>query len=317
MCDYIFHVYYDNKNNTTTDLTIDEFNYLRFKYTDNISIREADIGHIVTLKNINARKNPMLQSICEKARQNIIDYENYMPKMQKNKLCEIIDERELLCFERIFSMTNAETKANDNIKNINYNIETIAYKNALDKIYKNNLNTLSQLIKYYELTKNDKVLRIIKYVVDISDPCSLNKLNAMNGDESTCIILYDKKTNSVSKLARCFYSSKSRLGCDDIINKKILYETTCTCNILKDYFECFCASELEKNNIFYDAIVQNNIKFILDFINMYINSLESLSLAKLCGHKNVHNLLMSACTINNIKNNKFYDFYEKMEFNDK
>lgn len=320
MDDYMFHVFYDDKNTSAdfsqSDLTIDEFNYLRFKYSDNISIKKTHTvlgqGHIVILKNIDIHKNPILHSICDKARHwPIIDNENCPIVIKQNKLCEIINERELLCFERILPMTN------DSIKSIDYNIETMTYKNALDKIYKNNLNTLSRLIKYYELTKNDKVFRIIKYIIDISDPCSLKKLNIMNSKESTCVIAYDRNANSVSKLTHCFYSSKSSLtGNDDIINKKILYETKCTCNILKDYFECFGASGLTKNNIFFDAIVQNNLKFILDFINIYIDSLESLSLAKLCGHKNIHNLLISACNINNLKTNKFYNFYEKMELND-
>ena len=126
-----------------------------------------------------------------------------------------------------------------------------------------------------------------------------------------------KNKQTVNELLRCMISPYSNVGkpFDLYPAKKIVYETKLKGGQFAGKYECYIDSGLRPTkNIFYIAIMNDDIRFILECINMYINSIDMLCLAKLCGNKIIHDLIYAGCKEDYIKENKYYDFYRSLRF---
>jgi hypothetical protein len=312
-----------------SDLTIDEFNYLQIACPENLNIYKSDSGYIIVLKDVDVSDSLILQTIVRKSKSYITPTElddcrfeiqrctrgNLKKRgdgiiliVKEDDHVASVDVRGLSYFERLLFTMGSDDK-------LGMDIEMEHYKLFLNKIYADNISTLAYFIKSYEFYNSQKLLGIIKYLVTISSPLELQKINSLRGVENTCVVAYDPKTKYISKLVRCWYSDQSQL---DIPDNKVLYETPCQIKELSKFLECYTSTPLQSTtNMFFVAIINDDARFVMDFMNIYINSLECLCLAKLCGRNLIYNFILAASDQNIMKKNKFYKFYETVMLNHK
>jgi hypothetical protein len=351
--DYIFTIYFEGHieeengyvETSISDLTIDEFKYLKTCHSDNLGIYKTETGYVIILKNIDITISPILYSICRKAKRkvdnNFCDLCKFelqrctrgtlkqteegiifITKQQDNK--DKIMTRQLSYFEKTmlsekFIINNKlELVVLNDSNNVTEERDYLYYA-FFDRIYSNNITTLSYLINAYETDsiELDKIILLnkIKYLISISDPFELQKIHGINGYSNPCICGYDKKTNNINELIKCMISPYSNLGkpFDLCPIKTIVYETTVRSGQFAGRYECYIDSGMKSTkNMFYIAIMNNDIKFILDCINLYVNSLDMLCLSKLCGNKVIHNLIYNGSNKEYLQNNKYYEFYKKI-----
>ena len=350
--DYIFTIYFEGHieedngyvETSVSDLTIDEFKYLKTCHSTNLGIYKTDTGYVIILKNIDIMTSPILYNICRKAKRKVDnnycdlckfelqrctrgtlkqmnDGTTFITKPQDNK--DKISMRQLSYFEK--TLLSEKFIINDKLELVDLNDSNderdYLYYSFLDKIYSNNITTLSYLINAYETNSIElnKVILLnkIKYLISISEPFELQKIHGINGYGNPCVCGYDPNTNNVNELIKCMISPYSNLGkpFDLYPVKTIVYETTVRSGQFAGRYECYIDSGFKPTkNLFYIAIMNNDIKFILDCINFYINSLDMLCLAKLCGNKIIHNLIYNGSNKEYLQNNKYYEFYKKINF---
>ena len=354
--DYIFTIYFEGHieedngyvETSTSDLTIDEFKYLKTCHSANLGIYKTDTGYVIILKNIDITTSPILYNICRKAKRKVDnnycdlckfelqrctpgilkqtdDGMMFITKQQDSK--DKINMRQLSYFEK--TLLSEKFVVNDRLELVDLSDSNNSteerdylYYAFLDKIYSNNITTLSYLINAYETNSIDLnkmiLLNKIKYLISISDPFELQKIHGINGYGNPCICGYDNKTNKVNELIKCMISPYSNIGrpFDLCPSKKIVYETTVRSGQFMGRYECYIDSGLKSTkNMFYIAIMNNDIKFILDCINLYVNSMDMLCLAKFCGNQIIHDLIYNGSNKEYLQNNKYYDFYKKININ--
>lgn len=358
MNDYIFNIYYEghvedehgyiesSKSDLTknSDLTIDEFKYLKICYPNNINIyRTTDTQYIIILKNVDISNSSILKNICSKSKtkldknewelciydeiqrcssgtfKTIGDYSFIAKNIQK------LEIRKLSHFEYLLLSPNYVI--NDDLELIDLN-DTESEMNGrdhlyygfIDKIYSNNITTLSYLMNSYENKKSKDILGKIKYLVSISDASELQKIHQYNGYDNPGIYAFEPETGQISEFVRCMISPQSNLGkpFPYYPQKKIVYETICKTENNINSYECYIDSGFRKTkNVFYLAIIKSDIKFVLECINMYINSMDMLCLAKLCNNIVIHDLIYISSNLEILKKSKFYDFYNNLIFSNK
>jgi len=353
--DYIFTIYFEGHieeengyvETSVSDLTIDEFKYLKTCHSGNLGIYKTDTGYVIILKNIDITTSPILYNICRKAKRKVDnnycdlckfelqrctrgilkqtdDGMTFITKQQDTK--DKINMRQLSYFEK--TLLSDKFVVNDKLELVDLSDSNNSteerdylYYAFLDKIYSNNITTLSYLINAYETNSIElnKIILLgkIKYLISISEPFELQKIHGINGYGNPCICGYDSKTNNVNELVKCMISPYSNIGkpFDLYPVKTIVYETTVRSGQFAGRYECYIDSGFKPTkNIFYIAIMNNDIKFILDCINLYANSMDMLCLAKLCGNKIIHDLIYNGSNKEYLQNNKYYDFYKKINF---
>ena len=356
--DYIFTIYFEGHmeedngyvETAVSDLTIDEFKYLKICHSNNLGIYKTDTGYVIILKNIDVTTSPILYNICRKAKRKVDnnfcdlckfelqrctrgtlketdDGTTFITKPQDNK--DKITMRQLSYFEK--TLLSEKFVINDKLElvdlsdtNNSTDDRDYLYYAFLDKIYSNNITTLSYLINAYETNSIElnKVILLgkIKYLISISEPFELQKIHGINGYGNPCICGYDSNTNNVNELIKCMISPYSNIGkpFDLYPIKTIVYETTVRSGQFAGRYECYIDSGFKPTkNMFYIAIMNNDIKFILDCINLYSNSMDMLCLSKLCGNKIIHDLIYNGSNKEYLQNNKYYDFYKNLKFGTK
>jgi hypothetical protein len=362
IADYVFTIYHeghieDNKyvETSNSDLTIDEFKYLKTCYPANLSIFKSENGYVIILKDVDITTNPIIFNICRKSKRkinnNFCDLCKYeLQKCTRGTLKETEDGSVIIARQ----IENIENSSNTNldkiaIRNLSYFEKTLLsekfvvneklelidlndtsnenderdhlYYAFFDRIYSNNICTLSYLIHAYEnnILNLDKrnLLGKIKYLISISEPFELQKLHGINGYENPCVSGYDPKTKQINEIVRCMLSPYSNVGKPfDLYPKKtIVYETKIKNGQFANMYECYIDTGYRATkNLFYIAIMNEDYRFILDCINFYVNSMDMLCLAKLCGNKYIHDLIYSGSNEEFIKENKYYDFYKSLKF---